>query len=214
MMTWFTRITRFGDVHMVYSQENANSCGIACVRMVIFKTNKLKPTLKSTYTESALDKAYGKITHTNYNGSTYSDSMELVKLLNQYTSASWRVDYVGDAGISDVIMGSVKPSALPVTLVGQAASMVCDPVIVLVGWESGARHFVVIDTVHQINGANYASVCDPWDGDVHITKFTPGQPFSYTATQSPFSWSTSKSEHSYKAEPSQGAGNGWIIRKS
>jgi len=38
-MAWFTRITRFGDVHLVYGQEHDRSCGLACIMMCVFKLN-------------------------------------------------------------------------------------------------------------------------------------------------------------------------------
>ena len=53
-MAWFTRFTRFGDVHLVYSQEAENSCGIACVMMTVFKISKLSPGVRSLYKEKQI----------------------------------------------------------------------------------------------------------------------------------------------------------------
>lgn len=36
-MGWHTRVTRFGDVHMVFGQEKENTRTIACVIMAAFQ---------------------------------------------------------------------------------------------------------------------------------------------------------------------------------
>ena len=213
-MTWFTRFTRFGDVHMVYSQENSNSCGIACVRMVVFKVNKLRLGATARHSEATLDAAYGKVAGAPYDGSTYSDARQLATLLGQLTSDTWSCDYVGAEGVADALLAGVGPSPIAPTVVGQAMALKCSPMILLVGFYNGANHFVVVDTIHQFNGQAYASVCDPWDGDVHVTPFAKGQAFIYNAVAHPLSWSFGKPEHSYATSPRSGATNGWVIRKS
>lgn len=100
---------------------------------------------------------------------------------------------------------------------------------------------MVIDTVNNFFGQLYASVCDPWDGDVHVTPFTIGSPFVYSARNLAFdqpakataapgapaksrfghvkdmllagnrSWSIGTPEHNYWDTPTNGATNGWII---
>lgn len=42
-MAWFTRVTRFGDAHMVYAQEKQRTCGRASVMLAIFKKNTRVP---------------------------------------------------------------------------------------------------------------------------------------------------------------------------
>ena len=213
-MTWFTRFTRFGDVHMVYSQEAVNSCGIACVRMVIFKVNKIKLGATVFKTERSLDQSYGKVIKAPYDGTAYSDATKLPLVLRQFTGNAWKAEYLGPAGVSKMLIDQVGVNPLPTSAAGQVMSIVCSPVIVLVGWSTSAgAHFVVIDTIHRLDGQYYASVCDPWDGDVHVTPFAPNTPFFYAPRLSPFSWSFGKPEHSYAGPPSSGAGNGWVVHK-
>jgi hypothetical protein len=50
-MAWFSRFTRFGDMHLVYGQEANMSCGIASVMMCVFKINKLNPGATSVTVE-------------------------------------------------------------------------------------------------------------------------------------------------------------------
>ncbi len=70
---------------------------------------------------------------------------------------------------------------------------------------------MVVDTVVSWGGELHASVCDPWDGDVHVTKVRPGHPLHYTGAQVPLSWDLGGARHSYPT-PSHGGGNGWIVR--
>jgi hypothetical protein len=40
-MAWFMRIDRFGDTHLCFSQEDTDSCGLACVKMILKAKNKV-----------------------------------------------------------------------------------------------------------------------------------------------------------------------------
>ena len=222
-MGWFTRFTRFGDMHLVYSQEGVNACGIACVRMVTFKVNKLTPGRSALHSETELDQVYSKVSNTSYDGTAYTYANHLATTLGQLCSGTWSASDVGSAGVSEAIFDSVVRRG--------------DPLIVLVGWSGGAgAHFVVVDTVRQWGSQLYASVCDPWDGDVHVTRFARGSPFAYTAEDqsighvpagaSPVravlaniaagraSWSSGASEHDYASGASAGSANGWVVRRT
>jgi hypothetical protein len=61
-MAWFSRFTRFGDVHWVYGQERNISCGVACVIMAVFKTHKFTPGTKAVYSENEILKRAKQIT--------------------------------------------------------------------------------------------------------------------------------------------------------
>src|SRR5689334_24174277 len=39
-MSWFVRITRFGSVHMVRSQDQSNCCAMSAIIMINFKMKK------------------------------------------------------------------------------------------------------------------------------------------------------------------------------
>ncbi len=213
-MSWFTRFTRFGDMHMVFSQEAENSCGIACCRMVIFKVNKVKLDSSAFESEDTLDGAYGDIIKAKYDGSAYTFASKLAKLLNKFVPGNWTAENVGASNVAQALLDGVGKTANPSSLTEVIINNVkkISPIVVLVGWSTNGAHFVVIDTIHEVNGTLYASVCDPWDGDVHVTSFALCQPFNYTGASQPLSWNLGAApEHKY-ATPSAGAGNGWIIR--
>jgi hypothetical protein len=84
------------------------------------------------------------------------------------------------------------------------------PILVLVGWGGGGAHWVVIDTVRTLGGTLYATVCDPWDGNVHVTRFRRGQPFRYNASRVPLSWDLGGTRHRYEGT-SHGAADGWVV---
>ena len=60
-MAWFTRLTRFGDVHLVYGQEAGMSCGIASVMMCAFKLNKLTPGATAVTIEKDIYQKYSTV---------------------------------------------------------------------------------------------------------------------------------------------------------
>ena len=205
-MTWFTRFTRFGEMHMVYSQENSDSCGIASVRMIVFKVNKFKPSATALRSEQSIDAEYSGITKTKYDGSVYSDGMVLFKLLNRFIGAGWVCEFVGVNAIGQKLIDRIGVSGTPEAATGL-------PVILHVGWSTSGAHFVVADSVNKVGEKYYASICDPWDGNVHVTEFTPGQAFGYTGAPVPWSWSLGAPEHNYDAGSSSGAASGWMIFK-
>jgi hypothetical protein len=78
------------------------------------------------------------------------------------------------------------------------------PVILGVDWLGAdgrfhGGHWVVVDAVNRIPMVDryWASVCDPWDGNVHITRFATGTPFRYEADSVPLSFSFGDAEHRY-----------------
>ena len=208
-MAWFTRFTRFGDAHLVYAQEQQNSCGIACVMMTAFKINKLTPGIKALYAETEIYQVYSRVSHATYNGSAYTYANYLASSLNQLRVGQWKAEDVGTTGVTGAILGAVGTvSPGPVVDLPDGHY----PIIVLVGWNAGGAHFVVVDTVVSFLGSNYASVCDPWDGDVHVTTITSNQTFNYVGTAVPWSWDLGGTRHDYTA-PTPGGGNGWIVHR-
>src|SRR5215510_3456057 len=90
-MAWFSRFTRFGDVHLVYGQEANMSCGIASIIMCVFKINKLKPGTTAITVEKELYKEYEAVTKSKYDAEhegTYP--RKLARILNGYTKGHWR----------------------------------------------------------------------------------------------------------------------------
>lgn len=209
-MAWFMRFTRFADIHAVYAQEAPNSCGIACVMMSVFKLNKLVPGSHALHTETEIDWVYGRVAHTTYNGSAYTYASHLAGTLNHLRVGTWKAENVGAdkvPGVAVDAVGTYPPGPVLNYPKGKA------PVIVLVGWNQGGAHFVVIDTVVAVGDGLYASVCDPWDGNVHVTPLKLGTALAYTGAPVPWSWDMGGEKHEYTGEQ-PGAGNGWVVRRT
>ncbi len=219
-MAWFSRVTRFADVHLCYAQEAANSCGIASVMMTVFKINKFSVS-QAVHKEKEIYDQYSAITGSPYDGSQYSFASTLALALNGLKVGVWEGVFIGPTNVAQAIVDSVGcdnfgeslaagPLAPAAWLVNQMRTRT--PIIVLVGWNTSGAHFVVVDTVNKVGDKLYASVCDPWDGNVHITEFSLAAPFNYTACHVPGSWDLGGEKHEYAAT-STGSPNGWVVRK-
>lgn len=204
-MAWFSRFTRFMDVHLVYGQEADNSCGIACVMMTVFKLNKLKPGAAALYKEQEIYDVYSKASGAKYDGSSYTYCNHLATTLGKLNVGTWKSECVGPGRVSANIKQRVKNFS---AFSGPTINV--KPIIVLVGWKAGGAHFVVVDTVRNLDDDDYATVCDPWDGDVHVTKFDEDGIFPYTGRHQPLSWDLGGTKHDYE-KPNAGQGNGWIV---
>lgn len=219
-MGWFTRFTRFGDSHMVYAQEAENSCGIACVMMVVFKVNKLTPGRKATHIEGKIYKAYDKHWKakypgirggTPYDGSIYSYATLLAKTLNDLNCGQWEAVNIGESRVSKAIIDSVGTDYVGAGPLLNSLTR-GSPIILLTRWTVGGGHFIVVDTVNYFFGSLYASVCDPWDGNVHITPFDLDTSFTYEASTPRLSWDLGGKRHEYSGATGSTV-RGWIIRR-
>ena len=221
-MAWFLRVTRFASIHAVYGQEQKNSCGIASVMMVNFKLKKdliagaastvsipvIGPAIAPVLTQAALKsavavekevyKAYSDVSGSAYDGSAYTFTDDLAKVLNKLGIGTWEDKMIGEAGVAGAVLDSMDNDA---------------PIILLTNWKAdGGGHFVVCDQVHNFMGTNYACICDPWNGDVVLTEFKRGEVFNYTARDPFGSWDIGGTKHSYAA-PKESKMNGWIVRR-
>ena len=220
-MAWFSRVTRFGDVHFVYAQEAENSCGIASVVMTVFKINKLVPGAAALHREREVYRHYSAVTGSTYDGSAYSFADDLASVLNCLNVGTWEGKFIGASNVSQAIVDSVGVDTpglsllagplAPAAYVGNQLRQRI-PIIVLVGWNAGGAHFVVVDTVNNTPFGMYASVCDPWDGNVHITGFRTGSAFNYVGAPVPLSWDLGGRRHDYSTT-SPGSPNGWVVRR-
>lgn len=221
MSNWYVRLTRFASVHMVYAQFAQNSCGMACMMMVNFKLKKammaagisagagisvvpgIGTFLGATLAKSAVNYAvktepevyaqYTKVTGSPYDGSQYSDCSFFPEVLKNLGLGNWETHWAGQSGFAKAAKDATAAGA---------------PVIGLVAWADGGAHFVVIDEFH----GKYACVCDPWDGQVHVTPMQEGSPVTYNASDKVIGWSIGGKKHSYP-EGSTGTFNGWIVRR-
>lgn len=207
-MAWFSRFTRFGDVHLVYGQEANMSCGIASVMMCVFKINKLKPGATAVTVEKDIYKKYeatiGKA-YTPESTGTYPTGLATV--LNEFTTGTWRWHQTPVNDVPQVLIDQVGVTP------GLGPTVDVNPVILGVDWDLGGAHWVVVDTVREWVGSNYATICDPWDTNVHIQKFSTGGPFFYDAASGGFMvnlWGTNKGEtQPYKGNAAKGQVKTW-----
>src|SRR5579871_4263821 len=116
-MAWFTRITRFGDVHLVYGQEHDRSCGLACIMMCVFKLNKLRPGAASLTTENDIIKAYESAVNSKFNWDSNAfggaDARFMPRVLDQFTSGSWQAHNAQPTTIPQALIDKVGVTGSP-----------------------------------------------------------------------------------------------------
>ena len=204
-MPWFSRLTRFGDVHFVYSQAAENSCGIASVMMCVFKVNKLLPA-RAVHKEQEVYQVYGNVSGAAYDGSNYSYANHLANTLNRLNCGNWVYENVGAENVAARITSVCGATS------GLGPTVNVSPVIVLIGWDNGGAHFVVVDTVRSIMGRKYATVCDPWDAQLRVTHFRSGNNFNYSTQQTVQLNLEGTPQHEY-GQRENGVANGWVIHQ-
>lgn len=179
-MSWFTRIDRFGDTHLCYSQDQSNSCALACTKMIVFKVNKLRPGHATTTTEGAIETIYKKydseVVNVGIEG-VYFDRMHYA--LNELKIGTWNFGSPPKHEIAAALIDKLKPDVLgagPVNTVMRGL-----PIMLDIDWGGTGRHAVVLDTITKVpfSDTYYGAVCDPADGDVHIIGFEKGKVISY-----------------------------------
>ena len=182
-MAWFARYTRFGDMHWVYGQERGMSCGLASTTMLVFKVNKLVPGATAIRDEEQITKAYERFVGSPYDVSNGTFPEDLVGTLDSLTKKKWMNEYLTGPALTKKMIETVGVTAAPGPIVR------VNPIILGVNWQGGGAHWLVVDTVRKFMGKLYATVCDPWDGDVHVTTVSIGDTFEYTAQPNKSSWS-------------------------
>ncbi|MFN8176827.1 MAG: hypothetical protein U0167_02815 [bacterium] len=193
-MAWFSRFTRFGDMHLVYGQEANMSCGIASVIMCVFKINKLRPGSQAVQVEKDIYDKYSKASGGAYKPEQKGTRPEhLVTVLDSLDCGKWTWAAIPADSAANRIVQEVG------IVHGLGPTVGVNPVIIGVDWDAGGAHWVVIDTIRHFNGKNYATICDPWDTNVHIEDVTAGKAFTYAAGQGGFKldfWGTNKGQTS------------------
>jgi len=181
-MAWFSRFTRFGDTHLVFGQEANMSCGIASIIMCVFKINKFVPGANVNFKEREIYDMYTKAS-----GSTYAPETQgtqphhIATVLNGLNCGNWKGEWLSGADCSKKIVEKVGITE------GFGPTINVNPVIAGVGWKGGGGHAVVIDTIRVTEQRKYATVCDPWDANVHIARIRRSMPFAYNAEKVGFS---------------------------
>jgi hypothetical protein len=200
-MAWFTRVTRFGDVQLVYGQEHGMTCGIASVMMCIFKINKLTPGKSAVTVEQDIIQRYTNALGVGYapeTTGTYPD--KLCTVLNAFTSGTWRWHNTPPNDVTAALVSKVGVSGAFGPIVN------VEPVILGVDWDLGGAHWVVVDTIRDVLGRRYATVCDPWDANVHMQVLPKSGPFVYDAAHGGFMMNFGGTAPKGDTQPYQGAG--------
>ncbi len=175
-MAWFSRFTRFGDMHWVFGQESAISCGVACAIMAAYKINKLRPGTRSSFTEKEILQKATTLFGPNPLGGGGLGNNQMVMLLNHpdLHMGGWQYSRYPQNDIPAKILQKVG------TCGGFGPVINVKPIIAGIDWTGGGGHWVVIDTVREFNGQKYATICDPWDANVHVVPLNLNTTFNYT----------------------------------
>lgn len=189
MAGWHVRQSSLGTVHVVKQQANPESCGIACVLMVNFRMKKglmavgvaagaalrvvplfggyigsqlawqaIQYAVKS---EESVYRAYAEVSGEGpYDGSAPTKLIHLPQVLERLGCGAWEAVEVGKDGF---------------TKAAREANDAGSPIIAAVE-KPGIRvqHAVVVDGVYPGFPRDYATVCDPSDGHVHVVDVRDG----------------------------------------
>jgi hypothetical protein len=193
-MGWFTRFDRFGDAHICFSQADPMSCGLASIKMVIFKVNKLRPGHDALATEAAIEKIYKKYDNVpDKIGDIGVIFPKLADALNEFGIGNWKSATPPQGQMTEFLVDKLAPDKVGLGLINTA--MRGYPIILKVEWPSsgagiaGGAHAVVLDTINKIPivDAWWGSICDPADGDVHITRMRKNAVLNYVGKAVKFS---------------------------
>lgn len=157
------------------------SCGIASIMMCVFKINKLKPGKDAVTVERDITTKYRNALGSSYNPETTGTYPTLLaSVLNGFTSGNWSWHKTPPNDVGKVLTKQVGLSGP----IGPIVDV--EPVILGVDWDLGGAHWIVVDTIRDVVGTRYATICDPWDANVHLQSFGTTEPFVYHAADGGF----------------------------
>lgn len=219
-MGWFLRLSR-GRVHMIYSQQAEQSCGIASIIMINFKMKKwqlaaaaalgtFSPGLGGPAMNAALGSAvkaekevyaaYAKVTGQPYDGSKPSDMFQLAKVMNELGIGNWVVQQYSGNELGKKIGQCVS---------GPGSA----PIMVHVWWRTNSGHFIVCDEAAREGNDTVADFCDPWDASVRTLSISSGGAIEYPVNTNTGSIDFGGSHHDY-SQAKVGDFSGWIAYRT
>jgi hypothetical protein len=202
-MGWFVRVDRFTDTHLGFSQEDTDSCGLACAKMMVFKINKLQPGKAALTTEKNVEKIYKKYDSTAVNVGSEGVFFHMMhKVLNELRIGTWAHAKPAPGKIPQLLLDKMGTDVVGMGPIVNALTRGY-PVMLKVAWSSGS-HAVVVDTINKLPvlDQHWLSICDTADGDVHITEMTKGHAISYVGSNATISvnlWDSPKHKYGPKA---------------
>ncbi len=182
--SWFLRIDRFADVHAVCAQGKDNSCVLASIKMAAFKTNKLRPGRTALRTEHLIEQRYKAFENNPAHDFNNVGGMPDVatQVLNSLGIGNWASEWPPVGDVPEKVMKYVGVDQMGLGITGINAATRGFPVILFCRWAGphGGGHAIVCDTVTHIPlVGTYATICDPWDANVHFEKIQKGNAFTY-----------------------------------
>jgi hypothetical protein len=176
--------------------------------MCVFKINKLQPGATSVTVEKDIYKKYEGAMGSSYSPEAVGTyPQHLATVLNSFTTGNWQWHQTPVNSVPQVLIDQVGITER----FGPTVDV--NPVILGVDWDQGGAHWVVVDTIREWFSSKYATICDPWDTNVHIQKFSVGGPFSYDAATGGFMidfWGTNKGKtQPYKGNAAKGQVKTW-----
>ena len=196
MANWKS-VTSFLGTHWTYTQQNSDSCGPSCVMMMIRKRTNVVISENDAFL--AYDSYGNPDNYSNpegevireYDGQVYTEAERLARTIRTL---------IGKATVHNVNVNNVGKLI--------KSSLRNGPLIGLVSWRGGGGHFVVIDYGGIKKGRFYATVCDPWDGNVRLVPIGATGPVDYL----PDYPATKKLHHKKSSGGLQtGYFNGWVV---
>ena len=185
--SWFLRMDRFGDAHAVCAQNKEKSCIMASIKMVAFKVNKLRPGRNALHTEHRIEQQFHYFV--NQVGNLQEPDIGphvATQVLNSLGCGNWAYEWPQANDIPAMVMKYVGVDRAGLGITGVNAALRKFPVILFCEWAGNDNegHAIVCDTVtHVPMVGTYATICDPWDANVHFEKIQKGHPFTYSPNQ-------------------------------
>jgi hypothetical protein len=180
--SWFLRVDRFADVHAVCAQNKDNSCVLASIKMVAFKVNCLRPGHTALRTERLIEARYKALEKNAAHDFNTTGGMPDIatEVLNSLGIGNWASEWPATQRVPELVTKYVGVDEMGLGLLGINAAKRGFPVILFCRWKGGGGHAIVCDTVTRVPMlGTYATLCDPWDADVHFEEIRKNRPFKY-----------------------------------
>jgi hypothetical protein len=177
------------------------------VKRVLFEVNKLRPGRSALATASWADQIYKKYDKEPVDMAAVGVLFcRLADVLNELQIGKWQHVAPPAQDIPEPLISKLSPDVVGLGRINTALHGF--PILLDVAWGGTGRHVVVLDTITKFPFADvrWGSICDPADGDVHISRIKKGESITYMGRR--VTWSMNlrgKPKHNYdQGTPLQG----------